>query len=226
MLHARARAVRSSSRRRRACAGCARRRPAACPVGGPDDFAIARSASTAFRLVSIACCQRPRRMSMCDGMWTLCARPGCRLRKRSAAAIGALGIRRRFDRVNVEMVRERMLRIQLQHRVERRQDFIRARLRLAFRRPLVPRAQVHHRFGEKRAHVGDRSDAPSKLRASRRRRLDRAACGLPAADSRSACPAPRSGRARPVTPCSACCLRQRQFLPGESRPPAAARAEN
>ncbi len=68
--------------------------------------------------------------------------------------VRALGIPRRFDRVNVKMVRERMFRIEFQDRVECRQDFIRPRLRLAFRRPLIPRAQIHHCFREKRAHVG------------------------------------------------------------------------
>ena len=63
-------------------------------------------------------------------------------------------MRRSFDRVDVEMIRERMFRIQLQHRVERREDFIRAGIRLTFRRPLIPRPQIHHRFGEKDADIG------------------------------------------------------------------------
>ena len=38
-----------------------------------------------------------------------------------------LRMRRRFDRVNVEMIRERMLRVQFQDRVQRRENLVRAR---------------------------------------------------------------------------------------------------
>jgi hypothetical protein len=54
--------------------------------------------------------------------------------------VRALRMRRSFDRVNVKMLREGMFRIQFQDRIERCQDFIRARVRLAFQRPLVSRA--------------------------------------------------------------------------------------
>ena len=65
-----------------------------------------------------------------------------------------LRMRRGFGRVDVEMVRERMFRIQLQDRVERGENFLGARVRLAFRRPLVPRPQIHHRLGKKDADLG------------------------------------------------------------------------
>jgi hypothetical protein len=58
-----------------------------------------------------------------------------------------------LHRMNVEMVREWMLRIQLQHRIQRRENFVRAGIWLTFRRPLIPRPQIHHRFGEKDADV-------------------------------------------------------------------------
>ena len=53
--------------------------------------------------------QRPSRTSMCDGMWTRCPSPGCKFRSRSAGASGLLGMRRSFDRVDVEMQRQRMM---------------------------------------------------------------------------------------------------------------------
>ena len=46
-----------------------------------------------------------------------------------------------------------MVRIEFQHRAQRGEDFIRARLGLALRCPLVPRPQVHHCFREKSANV-------------------------------------------------------------------------
>ena len=92
-------------------------------------------------------------MSMCEGMCTLCASPGCSFNQAIGRGNGAFRMRRSFDRVDVKMIRERMFRIQFQHRIERRQDFIRAGIRLTFRRPLIPRPQIHHRFGEKRADV-------------------------------------------------------------------------
>jgi len=42
----------------------------------------------AFAFVSIAFCQLPVRISMCEGICTLCARPGCKFRNRLAAATG------------------------------------------------------------------------------------------------------------------------------------------
>jgi hypothetical protein len=62
----------------------------------------------------------------------------------------ALRMRRSFDSVNVEMIRERMPRVQLQHRIERGDDLLGARVRLTFNGPLVPRSEVHHRFREQR----------------------------------------------------------------------------
>jgi len=47
-----------------------------------------------------------------------------------------------------------MIRVELQNRIERGQNFVRAGIRLTLRRPLVPWAQVHHRFREKHAGVG------------------------------------------------------------------------
>ena len=51
------------------------------------------------------------------------------------------------------MIRQWMVRIEFQHRVERGDDFIRSRLRLAVWCPLIPRPQVHHCFREKSANV-------------------------------------------------------------------------
>ena len=70
--------------------------------------------------------------------------------------VRALGIRRSFDRVNVEMVRERMVLIEFQDRIERRQDFIRARVRLRLL-----------------ASTGPTAAGPSSLRRKARRRPDR-----------------------------------------------------
>ena len=68
--------------------------------------------------------------------------------------IRAFGMLRRFDGVDVKVVREWMVHVQFQNRVQGRENFLSARIRLAAERPLVPRPQVHHRFGEKRAHIG------------------------------------------------------------------------
>ena len=59
-----------------------------------------------------------------------------------------LGMRGRLDRVNVEMVREGMLEVEFQDGIERRNDFVGPRLRLALWRPLIPRSQIHHRLGK------------------------------------------------------------------------------
>jgi hypothetical protein len=55
--------------------------------------------------------------------------------------------------MNIEVVREPMSRIQFQHPVECGENFVCAWVRLTFRRPLIPRAQIHHRFGEKCADI-------------------------------------------------------------------------
>jgi hypothetical protein len=69
-----------------------------------------------------------------------------------AQPIGRLGralrMRRSLDRVDVEMVGEGMVRIQLQDRLEGSEHLFRAGIRLAFRRPLVPWAQIHRRLGK------------------------------------------------------------------------------
>lgn len=62
------------------CSSCAARRS----VGGPTTSRYRQTAATALGLAATASCQRPRRISMCDGMRTLCPVPGCRLRRRSA----------------------------------------------------------------------------------------------------------------------------------------------
>ena len=43
--------------------------------------------------------------------------------------------------------------IELKDSLESREDFIRARICLAFRRPLIPWAQIHHRLGEEDADI-------------------------------------------------------------------------
>ena len=55
--------------------------------------------------------------------------------------------------MNVKVIRKRVLWIQFEDRIECSQNFIGPRVRLTRRRPLVPRAQVHHCFREKRAGV-------------------------------------------------------------------------
>ncbi len=114
----------------------------------------ARSASMAFAFASIACCQRPRRTSMCDGMWTRCPRPGCRSRSASAARVGLLGVGRGLDRVDHQVVGERVLRVEGEDGLEGRDELLRAGLRLAVGRPEVPRAQVGQGLGEEGADVG------------------------------------------------------------------------
>jgi len=65
----------------------------------------------------------------------------------------AFRMRRCFHGMNIKMIRERMIGVQLQHRLKRRQNFVRAGLRLTCGRPLIPRSEVHHRFGKERADV-------------------------------------------------------------------------
>ena len=97
-------------------------------------------------LASIAACQRPRRMSMCEGMCTMWPRAGCRSRSRSAAASAFSGCGDASHSVDVQVVGERVLRIELHHRLEGFQDLRRFRLRLAVDRPQIPGAEVHERF--------------------------------------------------------------------------------
>src|SRR5438874_9619205 len=65
----------------------------------------------------------------------------------------ALGMKRRFVRVNVEMIGKRMPWVQFQDSIQRRENLVRAGSRLTLRRPLIPWTQVHHRFGEEYTHV-------------------------------------------------------------------------
>ena len=91
---------------------------------------------------------------------------------------GALGMRRRLERVDGEVIRERMIGIELQHRVERREYFVGARLRLALGRPLVPRMRVHHRLREQHAGVRlARKTFPRLAHRVRIRTIERAAVG-------------------------------------------------
>ena len=74
---------------------------------------------------------------------------GLQLAQTFGRGVGALGVRRSFDRVDVEVIREGMLRVQFYHCIQRGDDFLGARLRLAFERPLIPRPQVHHRLRQR-----------------------------------------------------------------------------
>src|SRR6476660_1855594 len=65
----------------------------------------------------------------------------------------ALRMKRRFGRVNVEMIGERMPRVQFQDSIQRRENLIRAGSRLTLRRPLIPWMQVHHCFREECTRV-------------------------------------------------------------------------
>src|SRR4029453_14598388 len=60
---------------------------------------------------------------------------------------------RGFYGMDVEMIRERMARVQLQYRIECGDNLVGAGIRLTLKCPLVPRPKVHHRFGEQRAHI-------------------------------------------------------------------------
>jgi hypothetical protein len=63
-------------------------------------------------------------------------------------------MRRRFQSMNVEVVGKWVIQVKLQDFIERRENLVSARLRLAFVSPLVPRAQIHQGFGKKRADIG------------------------------------------------------------------------
>jgi hypothetical protein len=65
----------------------------------------------------------------------------------------ALRVRRGFDSMDVEMIRERMERVQFQYRIKCGDDFFGAWIWLTFECPLVPRLKVHHRFREQRTHI-------------------------------------------------------------------------
>ena len=66
----------------------------------------------------------------------------------------ALRMKRRFVRVNVEMIGKRMPRVQFQDSIQRRENLVCAWIGLTFGRPLIPGSQIHHGFGEKRADIG------------------------------------------------------------------------
>jgi hypothetical protein len=63
-------------------------------------------------------------------------------------------MRRGLASVDVQVVRERVLRIEFDHRLEGFQDLQRFRLRFAVDRPQVPGAEIHERLGVERANVG------------------------------------------------------------------------
>src|SRR5690349_1923591 len=62
-------------------------------------------------------------------------------------------MKRRFVSVNVEMIGERVPGVQFQNSIQRRENFVGTGSGLTLRRPLIPRTQVHHRFGEEYTHV-------------------------------------------------------------------------
>ena len=79
--------------------------------------------------------------------------PGLQGAQAIRGCVSSLRMRRGFNRVDVEMIRERMFGIELQDGLERREDFVGARICLTFRRPLIPWAQIHHRLGEEGADI-------------------------------------------------------------------------
>ena len=163
-----------------------------------DARGSARSAAIAFSLASVAFGQRPRRTSMCDGMCTRCPTPGHAARAAgrpprrpvSGSATprrrGCRGGWRRGGSGRGASTASSVARISS-----------RAGLRLAVRRPQVPRAQVHQRLGEERRRRRRRRDGACQTpRIALGVGLRRAARGPRAAGRRSARRAPRSARAR------------------------------
>ena len=90
---------------------------------------------------------------MCAGMCTRCPAPGTSVSSRSACGTRALGRLRRFDGVNVVVIRARMIRIALHHALERRDDRVGAGLRRAVLRVEPPRPQVHQALRIQRGDV-------------------------------------------------------------------------
>ena len=74
------------------------------------------------------------------------ARAGREVAQRVGELLRTRGIIGRFDRVDVVVDRADVLRIALEHRLDRTDDLRRVRVRLAAR-PVIPRREVHHRFG-------------------------------------------------------------------------------
>ena len=64
-----------------------------------------------------------------------------------------LGMRRRFDRVNIVMIRTEVIRIPLQNRFEDRNDFFSPFRGFAIRAPQHPWPQIHCALGIKRRGV-------------------------------------------------------------------------
>ena len=123
------------------------------PVGGPSDFSITLIGRDRFhvrldRLLPAAAANIDVRRHV-----HVVREAGLQVAQAIRRGDRALRMRRSFDRVNVKMIRERMFRIHLQHGVECRENFIGAGIWLAFGRPLIPRAQIHHRFREKHADI-------------------------------------------------------------------------
>jgi hypothetical protein len=86
--------------------------------------------------------------------------------ERFGGPVGPLGVGRGFDRVDHQVVRQRVLRVESEHGLEGRDEILGPRLRLAVGRPEVPRAQVGQGLGEERAHVGvPREGLPHPARA-------------------------------------------------------------
>ena len=65
-----------------------------------------------------------------------------------------LGTWRGLDGMDVEMIRQWMVDVDFQHGIKRRENLLSTRLWMAIGSPLIPRPQVHHRFGKKRADIG------------------------------------------------------------------------
>ena len=213
---ARGRSGPSSSRRRSACGGCGPCRGGRSPAPARARCS-ARSAAIALALATIASCQRPRRTSMCDGMWTRCPSPGSRSRSASAARVGPPGLRRGLDRVDVEVVARAGAsgRARARRRASRPAPRSRAAAcRRAATGPTAAGPSSPRRRARRRRRPSGR---PPRPRASRWRRPARAACGPRAAARRSARRAPRSAPSRPgsLPRPAACALRER--LPGGLR---------
>ena len=81
------------------------------------------------------------------------SRPGHQLGKPISQGDGPLGLRGGLNGMDVVVNSPGVIGIALQDRLQRGDDFKRARLGLAAVRPQVPGTQVHERFGEKRGSV-------------------------------------------------------------------------
>ena len=122
-------------------------------LGRSEDFPVTLVCRNGFK-IGLDCFQ-PTSGANVDVRWhmSVMREAGLQIAKAVRPGDRAFRMRRCFHRMNIKMIRERMVRVQLQRRVQRRQNFICAGLRLAFRRPLVPRSQVHQSLREKRADI-------------------------------------------------------------------------